>query len=258
MQGVVTQAWEAQHAIRMLSGYCVPFKMKRPLVAAHLYKKLSGRELLFSARRGACVAGPRVHVHAIAMSKPVTEPFRKTILKRRHGAAMEAPIAARISDGLSLACVPADPGGRSLFHFHHGKLRRVRDDENMKPTTDSTTHAKPLELPAALSAYDKRPWRCLRDVAAQAHFRAEEIRAQAEGRAFDIDRAMSALVVCPFAWDTTECFDHTTVFVILRSGVKNDLKFHSKAATLKSLCIKVGAKRNQPRPREVRSEVGGE
>ena len=248
VQGVVTQAWEAQHAMRMLSGHFVPFKMKRPLVAAHLYKKLSGRELLASVMRAPAVAGPKVHVHAIAMSKPVTQPFRKTILKRRHGASMEAPIAARISDCRSLACVPADPGCRSLFHFQRDKLRKVVDDENKKPV-DSTSHAEPLDLPADFSAYDKRPWRCLRDVAAFAQFRAEEIRAHAEGRAFDIDRAMSALVVCPFEWDTTECFNHTTVFVILRSGDKNNFKYRSKAATLRRLCIKVGAQKKRPRPR---------
>ena len=249
VQGVVTQAWEAQHAMRMLSGHFVPFKMKRPLVAAHLYEKLSGRTLLFFGMKAPSVARSKVHVHAIAMSKPVTEPFRKTILKPRHGAAIEAPIAARISDDRSLACVPADPGCRSLFHFHRDKLRRVVDDENRKPA-DSTTHARPLDLPADFTAYDKRPWRCLRDVAAFSEFKAEEIRAHAEGRAFDIDRAMSALVVCPFEWDTTECFNHTTVFVILRSGDKNNYKYRAKAATLRRLCIQAGAQKKRPRPRQ--------
>ena len=135
------------------------------------------------------------------MSKRITEPIRKTILKKgNRGAAIEVPICARISDRHSLACVPGDPGtARLLFGFHRDRMRRVVDDEHHKPVTDISAHAKALELPADFTAYDKRPWRCLRDVVAQAQFRAEEIRAQADCRAFDIDRAMSGLVVCPFS-----------------------------------------------------------
>ena len=90
-----------------------------------------------------------------------------------------------------------------------------------KLTINSATHAKVLDLPTDASAYDKRPWRCLRDVVAVSHFKAEELRAQAEDRAFDIDRAMCGMVVCPFAWDTTETFAGQTALIIFTSGEKS-------------------------------------
>ena len=111
------------------------------------------------------------------------------------------------------------------------------DEKRKKMATNSATHAKVLNLPTEASAYDKRPWRCLRDVVAAAHFKAEELRA-AEGRDFDIDRATSGLVVCPFEWDTTENFAGQTIFVIFTS---DENKFHLKNAGLKRLCLKVGA-----------------
>ena len=241
VQGVISQALEAHRAMRMLSHF-VPFSMKRPLVAAHLYKKLCSRQRPLPAMKAPSVADTKVQIHAIAMSKPITEPLRKTFLKRR-GGAVEAPICAHISNGRSLACVPSDPGSRSLFHFHVGRLRSVVDDENRQPTIDAATHAKPLHLPTDLSAYNKRPWRCLRDIVAHAHFRAEGIRARTEGRAFDIDRAMSGFDVCPFSWDAGEFFNDTTVFVIWTSGEGAGLKYHSKAVTLRRLCVQAQARK---------------
>ena len=168
-------------------------------------------------------------------------PFRKTMLKRRHGGATEAPICARASNKRSLAWLPSDIGTHVFFGFQRNKLCCVSDDENRKPTTDSTTHAKTLGLPADFCTYNKRPWRCFRDVMAAAHFKAEGIRARAEARAFDIDCAMSALVLRPFAWDTTECFNDRTVFVIWASGETNNIQYHLKAAGLRRLCEKAGA-----------------
>ena len=108
-------------------------------------------------------------------------------------------------------------------------------------TVNSATHANVLELPTVASVYDKRPWRCLRDVVAAGHFKAEELRAQAEGRAVDIDRAMCGMVVCPFAWDTTENFAGQTAFVIFTSGEK----FHFKSANLRRLCMRASAVENK-------------
>ena len=104
--------------------------------------------------------------------------------------------------------------------------------------TKSPTHAKVLDLPTEASAFEKRPWRCLRDVVAVCHFKGEEPRAEAEERAFDIDSAMSGLVVNPFEWDTTENFAGQTIFAIFAS---DENKFHLKNAGLKRLCMKVGA-----------------
>ena len=103
-------------------------------------------------------------------------------------------------------------------------MRCVVNDENRKMTFDSATHAKVLDLPADASLYNKRPWRCLRDVVAAGHFKAEGIRARTEGRAFDIDRGMSALVQCPFAWDETENFSYQIAFTTWTSGEKNDIQ----------------------------------
>ena len=101
---------------------------------------------------------------------------------------------------------------------------------------------KILELPTNASAYNKRPWRCFRDVVAAGHFKAEALRAQAENRASDIDRAMCGLVVCPFEWDTTENFDSQTAFVVFTMDDNTKIKFHFKSATLKRLCILAGKK----------------
>ena len=77
-----------------------------------------------------------------------------------------------------------------------------------KPIGMIAAHAVPLKLPNDdLKAYDRRPWRCLRDVVAHARFRAEQMRATAEGRAFDLARALSAMETCPFRWDATEAFN---------------------------------------------------
>ena len=116
-----------------------------------------------------------------------------------------------------LAILPNDVGTRTLFGYQRNKSKPVVDDEKrQKMTIDSATHAKVLDLPADISSYNKRPWRCLRTVAA-AQFKAEELRAHAKGRAFDIDRATSGLVVCPFRY-TTENFGDQTAFVIFTSG----------------------------------------
>ena len=191
------------------------------------------------------MANSELRLHAIAVSKPIEAiaelPFRKTVLKRRHGGTIEVPICARVDDKRSLAVLPNEVGTRTVFGFHQNKFRCVADDEKRKKmATNSATHAKVLNLPTEASAYDKRPWRCLRDVVAAAHFKAEELRA-AEGRDFDIDRAMSGLVVCPFEWDTTENFAGQTVFVIFTSGEKSKIQFHLKNLCMKRLCLKLGA-----------------
>ena len=243
VQGVISQHWMAHEAIHMVTkSKFLPIKLKRPLVSAFLHKKLSAGPLP-DMRMPASLAGTKLQIHALAVSKPINDlPFRKTVLKRRHGGTIEVPICARIDDKRSLAVLPNEVGTRTLFGFQHNKFRCVVDDETRKKMTiDSATHAKVLDLPADASAYDKRPWRCLRDVVAAGHFKAEALRTQAEGRAFDIDRAMCGLVVCPFEWDTTENFSYQIAFIVWKSGEKNDIQYHLKAAGLKRLCLKVGA-----------------
>ena len=172
-------------------------------------------------------------------------------MKRPHGGAIEAPICARVDDKRSLAAVPNKAGTRALFGFQHDKFRCVVDDETRKKmSTDSATHAKKLELPTNASAYNKRPWRCFRDVVAAGHFKAEALRAQAENRASDIDRAMCGLVVCPFEWDTTENFDSQTAFVVFTMDDNTKIKFHFKSATLKRLCILAGKKQKNTKKKK--------
>jgi hypothetical protein len=252
VQGVVSQQWMAHEAMHMVPKLkFLPFRLKRPLVAAFLYKVLSAGPLP-DMRMPASMANSKLQLHAIAVSKPITElPFRKTVLKRRHGGTIEVPICARVDDKRSLAVLPNEVGTRTLFGFQHNKFRCIVDDETRKKMTiDSATHAKVLELPAEASAYDKRPWRCLRDVVAASHFKAEELRAQAEGRAVDIDRAMAGLVVCPFAWDSTEDFGGQTVFIIFTSGEKSKVQFHFKSANLKRLCMLVDAAKKKKKKKK--------
>ena len=247
VQGIISQHWMAHEAIHMVTKKkfkFLPFGLKRPLVAAFLYKKLSEGPLP-EMRMPATMANSKLRLHALALSKQIeaiTElPFRKTLLKRRHGATIEVPICARVDDKRSLAVSPNAVGTRTLFGFQRNKFRCVADDQKRKKmAVNSATHAKVLDLPTEASAYEQRPWRCLRDVVAAAHFKAEELRA-AEGRDFDIDRAMSGLVVCPFEWDTTEKFDGQTLFVIFTSGEKSKVQFHLKNLCMKRLCLKLGA-----------------
>ena len=72
----------------------------------------------------------------------------------------------------------------------------------------------------------------------------EEMRALAEDRSVDIDRAILALETCAFAWGQKEFFNYAAVFLIWASGDKKSkagVKYHLKRATLRRLCVKAGA-----------------
>ena len=187
---------EAHHAARALAQFpVVPFKLKRPLVVSFLHGKVE-RERLLPAMASTVYDNKKIRVHAIAMSKPLAEPPAKVVLKRRHAAAMEAPVCARLSDTHSLVCAPKDaPDARWKFGFANGSLRRVADgkDSKMKINKKKSQKTKkkptnpaliadviPLDLPRDLSVYDCKPWRRVRDVTALAHFKAEEMRAAAD------------------------------------------------------------------------------
>ena len=262
---------EAHHATRSLDQFpVVPFKLKRPLVVSFLYGKL-GSERLLPSMASTTYDDKKIRVHAICMSKPLTEPPRTTVLKRRHAAAVEAPICARISDTHSLACAPNDaPDARWKFGFANGRLRRVADAKDStdqkkkkaqkaqkkqktqkiektkktKKTSPLAIGVAPLDLPSDPAAYDCKPWRRVRDVVAQAHYVAEEMRAAAEKcYMFDIKRALSRMEVCPFSWDfSAEPFLDSILFVVWTSGEKKQLKYHLNAVSAARLCVKSGAK----------------
>ena len=195
---------EAHHATRALAQFpVVPFKLKRPLVVSFLHGKVE-RERLLAAMTSAAYVDTKIRVHAIAMSKPLDEPPAKVVLKRRHAAAMEAPVCARLFDTHSLVCTPNDaPDARWKFGVANGNLRRVADGKGnskkgkspktKKPTISAlAADVMPLDLPSDLSAYDCKPWRRVRDVTAQAHFVAEEMRAAADkDYVFDIKRLVA-------------------------------------------------------------------
>ena len=85
----------------------------------------------------------KIRVHAIAISKPLDEPPAKVVLKRRHAAAMEAPVCARLSDTHSLVCAPNDaPDARWKFGFANGGLRRVADGKDSKKKMEKTPQKK--------------------------------------------------------------------------------------------------------------------
>jgi len=254
---------EAHHAARALAQFpVVPFKLKRPLVVSFLHGKVE-RERLLPAMASTVYDNKKIRVHAIAMSKPLAEPPAKVVLKRRHAAAMEAPVCARLSDTHSLVCAPKDaPDARWKFGFANGSLRRVADGKNSKKKMEKTSQKKksqktekptisalavdviPLDLPSDLSAYDCKPWRRVRDVTALAHFKAEEMRAAADNDyVFDIERALSRMETCPFAWDfSAEPFLDSILFVVWTSGEKKRLKYHLNAVSAARLCVKSGAK----------------
>ena len=247
---------EAHHATRALAQFpVVPFKLKRPLVVSFLHGKVE-RERLLPAMASAAYVNAKIRVHAIAMSKPLDEPPAKVVLKRRHAAAMEAPVCARLSDTHSLVCTPNDaPDARWKFGFANGNLRRVANGKGISKKGNSSKTKKPtisalaadvipLDLPSDLSAYDCKPWRRVRDVTARAHFVAEEMRAAADkDYVFDINRALSRMETCPFAWDfSAEPFLDSILFVVWTSGEKKHFKYHLNALSAARLCVKSGAK----------------
>ena len=279
-KGSHLQVLEAHHAMRMLPDFpVVPFGLKRPLVAAHLQKKIASGRLL-PAMKSPAYADLKISVRAVAMSKPLAEPLRTTVVKPLNCCAREVPICARISETHSLACLPHAPDLRgAVFSFGRDRIRRVADRQPVAlaeppranvakrgrrvadPPTQTTKVTKktppkatiavaasyvvPLNLPEDLTVYNRRPWRCLRDVVAFAHFRAEQMRASAEGCAIDLARALSSMETCPFRWDATEAFNDTTLFIVWTSGDKDKLEYHLNAANVATLCLKAGAKRSE-------------
>ena len=93
-EALATQVLDAHHALREVAeSPVVPFRFKRPLIVNFVYGKISKERLLPVMK-----AYDTIRVHAIATSKPLTEPPKKIVLKRRHAAAAEAPVCSRLSD----------------------------------------------------------------------------------------------------------------------------------------------------------------
>ena len=226
----------------------VPFRFKRPLIVNFLYGKISTERLL-----PAMTAYDKIRVHAIATSKPLTEPPKKIVLKRRHAAAAEAPVCSRLSDTHVLVGVPKEgPDTRWKFGFSKGGLRRVAYDKEKKGRKSKKTSAPaffaaganvtPLDLPSDVSAYDCRPWVRVRDLIAQAHFKKEEMRAVEEQTPFDIEKALSHMETNPFEWDCTHRpFLHTFLFIVWTTDDKKQhLKYHLSICLGNRLCAKAG------------------
>ena len=240
---------DAHHALREVAeSPVVPFRFKRPLIVNFLYGKISTERLL-----PVMTAYDKIRVHAIATSKPLAEPPKKIVLKRRHAAAAEAPVCSRLSDTHVLVGVPKEgPDTRWKFGFSKGGLRRVADDKEKKGRKSKKTSAPtlfaagadvtPLDLPSDVSAYDRRPWVRVRDLIAQAHFRAEEMRAAEEQTPFDIERASSHMETNPFEWDCTHRpFLHKFLFIVWTTGEKKQhLKYHLNIYLGNRLCAKAG------------------
>ena len=98
-----------------------------------------------------------------------------------------------------------------------------------------------LDLPSDASAYDRRLWARVRDLVAQAHFRAEEMRAAEEQMPIDIEKASSHMETDPFKWDCTHRpFLHTFLFILWTTGEKKHLKYHLNICLGNLLCAKAG------------------
>ena len=91
-----------------------------------------------------------------------------------------------------------------------------------------------VALPHDLGAYNKKPWKALRDVAAAATWRAEELRAKGNG-SFDVDAAMAQMDVSPFNW---LLYDDRVIFVVWTSGPgckKQSLRYHLTSVSIHRL-----------------------
>ena len=82
----------------------------------------------------------------------------------------------------------------------------------------------------------------MRDLIAQAHFRAEETRAAEEQKPLDIERASSHMETNPFEWDCTHRpFLHTFLFIVWTTDDKKQhLKYHLSICLGNRLCAKAG------------------
>ena len=243
---------DAYHALREVAeSPVVPFRMKRPLVISFFYGKI-GTERLLPVMASKDYSKAKIGIHAIAMSKPLTEPPKKIVLKRRHTTAVETPVCARLSDTHVLAAVPRDgPAARIKFTFAKAGLRCVPDDDHDKKRKSQETSTPTLsavgadviklDLPSDVSAYNCRPWWRVRDLIAQAHFKAEEMSSGVEERPFDITKALSHMETNAFEWDLTHRpFLRAFLFVVWTTGEKNDLKYHLNIVQGKRLCMKAG------------------
>ena len=117
----------------------VPFRMKRPLVISFFYSKIATDRLL-PVMASSAYDEAKIGIHAIAMSKPLTKPPKKIVLKRRHTTAVETPVCARISDTHVLAAVPRDgPSARIKFTFAKAGLLCVADEKDKKRKSQKTS-----------------------------------------------------------------------------------------------------------------------
>ena len=163
-----------------------------------------------------------------------------------------------------------------MFGLGGDKLHNAVDDGSTKPSTGMLAHAKRLDLPADLSAYNKQPWRCVRDAVAQAHFKAEAVQILKFGhQVHQLCLWVSGKLIilparkcapCPRAapWTSialrrrlrralsrggqTAFFSHATVFFIWTScdqKGKAGVKYHLKRVTLRSCASRLACARSE-------------
>ena len=132
-----------------------------------------------------------------------------------------APVCAHVADDKYLCCLP-NTTTNHLRGFLTTGLRVVpisdQEAEKAPAKKEREAEAPPevagvtgLSLPKDVKAYNKKPWKALRDVKAAAVWRAEEIRAKGSGE-FDSDAALSGIDVSPFNWIP---YDDKMLFVAL-------------------------------------------
>ena len=221
----------------------MPPSLKAPLLAAFCYKKFDGTLRLPKMKR---YAGAKVQL--LAISSPVTKPFEKTSLKRRVGPNVQSPICAHIHGDSYIACAP-NPNANAYHRFAVRDLRvvivgarlcKMKAKRSTAPVGAAVGDLK-LQLPGTLSEYDRKPWRCLRDVAAVATWRAEEMRAAASGKPVSLKVATSKMVPSPFEWKPRD----KTVFIVWTSEREDKqggpVRYHLASASLQYL-VKMLAK----------------
>ena len=222
-----------------------PRSLGNPLMCAFVFKKLAAARALPGMQKPQYAACP-INVLAICASKSLTEPFEVTVAKRRHRGLVTVPIVARITDEKAFVCMPTSEEGRPGKPFLSTSLRIVstkagppkRKKKRVEEDTGAAAGATTIELPQDMAAYDRNPWKCLRDARARASWRAAAVRAEKQGTPLDLETAMSHMVSSPFDW-TPMVGPDKTVFVIWTTGEGRKIEHHLSTSSLPYLAKKL-------------------
>jgi len=174
---------------------------------------------------------------AIAVSKPLTNQIETTVVQQRKGPLAEVPICAHVRGDEYLVCYRNKSDMRTC-RFLPRCLRAMRiANKALYKQSRSSSAARAagisrLNLPGNLSDYDRKPWCSLRDAVAVAHWRAEVVRANEGGAAFDVNLALAAFEPQPSQWRACD----KTVFIAWTSQkLGGVVEYHLSRSSIQTL-----------------------